>query len=236
MVFLSYSQYSNLTACCQTDSYKYRFLMEVFRGSGHEDGLRRATFPSSWKSSQKSRKKPMVSSLPCALCIMRNCRCVPHVRVRLPFSFCYRIVSAPAPLPLTGTEKILLHPPCGAMWASRPTKFYRWLAVGRGALTPPPYSAGSPTVAPHERQRRKMDRRYVIRSEKNHAPQTRGRRWQMRNRNSAGGFLNRRFKLSFWVLLGQRPKVPRAGARKYLYFTPPCSPLRNSKTALRRGT
>ena len=32
-----------------------------------EDGLRRATFPSSWKSSQKSRKKPKVSSLPCAL-------------------------------------------------------------------------------------------------------------------------------------------------------------------------
>ena len=32
-------------------------------------------------------------------------------------------------------------------------------------------------------------------------------------RNSVCGFLNRRFKLSFWVLLGQRPKVPRAGAR-----------------------
>ena len=28
-------------------------------------------------------------------------------------------------------------------------------------------------------------------------------------RHSVGGFLNRRFKLSFWVLLGQRPKVPR---------------------------
>ncbi len=25
----------------------------------------------------------------------------------------------------------------GAMWASRPTKFYRWLAVGRGDHTPP---------------------------------------------------------------------------------------------------
>ena len=31
--------------------------------------------------------------------------------------------------------------------------------------------------------------------------------------NSVRGFLNRRFKLSFWSLLGQRPKVTRAGAR-----------------------
>ncbi len=31
--------------------------------------------------------------------------------------------------------------------------------------------------------------------------------------DSVRGSLNRRFKLSFWVLLGQRPKVPRAGAR-----------------------
>ena len=37
----------------------------------------------------------MVSSFPCALCIMRNCRYVPHVRVEL-FSLCYRIVSAAA--------------------------------------------------------------------------------------------------------------------------------------------
>ena len=67
-----------------------------------EDGLRRATFPSSWKSSQKSRKKPMVSSLPCALCCVQDCDCVPHVYAILPFSFRKRIVSAPAPLPLTG--------------------------------------------------------------------------------------------------------------------------------------
>ena len=33
-------------------------------------------------------------------------------------------------------------------------------------------------------------------------------------RHSVGGFLNRRFKLSFWVLLGQRPKVPRARKRE----------------------
>ena len=64
--------------------------------------LRRPTFPSSWKSGQKSRKKPMVSSLPCALCCVQDCDCVPHVYAILPFSFRKRIVSAPAPLPLTG--------------------------------------------------------------------------------------------------------------------------------------
>ena len=65
-----------------------------------EDGLRRAAFPSSWKSSQKSRKKPMVSSLPCVLCIVQGRDCQPHVHRKCPFSLCYRIVSAPAPLPL----------------------------------------------------------------------------------------------------------------------------------------
>ena len=68
-----------------------------------EDGLRRATFPSSWKSSQKSRKKPMVSSLPCVLCIVQGRDCQPHVHRKCPFSLCYRIVSAPAPLPLVPT-------------------------------------------------------------------------------------------------------------------------------------
>ena len=62
--------------------------------------LRRPTFPSSWKSGQKSRKKPMVSSLPCALCITQNCKCIPRVCVRFSSSFRYRIVSASAPLPL----------------------------------------------------------------------------------------------------------------------------------------
>ena len=51
-----------------------------------EDGLRRATFPNSWKSSQKSRKKPMVSSLPCALRRVKNCNHLPHVHVKFPFS------------------------------------------------------------------------------------------------------------------------------------------------------
>ena len=51
-----------------------------------ENGLRRATFPSSWKSSQKSRKKPMASSLPCALRRVKNCNHLPHVHVKFPFS------------------------------------------------------------------------------------------------------------------------------------------------------
>ena len=42
-------------------------------------------------------------------------------------------------------------------------------------------------------------------------------------RHSVGGFLNRRFKLSFWVLLGQRPKVPRARKREI-------SPLRRCQS------
>ena len=65
--------------------------------------LRRPTFPSSWKSGQKSRKKPKVSSLPCALCTAETRFCVPHVRAKLPVSFRQRTVSATAPLPLTGS-------------------------------------------------------------------------------------------------------------------------------------
>ena len=76
-------------------------------------------------------------------------------------------------------------------------------------LMPTLNNALNSAVAPHERQRRKMDRRYVIRSEKNHAPRTRGRRWQIRNRNSVRGFLNRRFKWRFWLLLPPRAKVTR---------------------------
>ena len=70
-----------------------------------EDGLRRPTFPNSWKSGQKSRKKPMISSLPCVLYAVQNRDCIPHVRASLSFSFCHRIVSASAPLPLIPTSK-----------------------------------------------------------------------------------------------------------------------------------
>ena len=65
-----------------------------------EDGLRRPTFPNSWKSGQKSRKKPMVSSLPCALCCVQDYGCMPRVYTILSFSVCKRIVSASVPLPL----------------------------------------------------------------------------------------------------------------------------------------
>ena len=68
-----------------------------------ENGLRRPTFPSSWKSGQKSRKKPKVSSLPCALYCAGIRRIVPHVRANLPVSFRQRTVSATAPLPLMPT-------------------------------------------------------------------------------------------------------------------------------------
>ena len=36
--------------------------------------------------------------------------------------------------------------------------------------------------------------------------------------NSVRGFLNRRFKLSFWSLLGQRPKVTRSAEREIPYI------------------
>ena len=65
--------------------------------------LRRPTFPSSWKSGQKSRKKPKVSSLPCALYCAGIRRIVPHVHANLPVSFRQRTVSATAPLPLAGS-------------------------------------------------------------------------------------------------------------------------------------
>ena len=68
-----------------------------------ENGLRRPTFPSSWKSGQKSRKKPKVSSLPCALYCAGIRRIVPHVHANLPVSFRQRTVSATAPLPLAGS-------------------------------------------------------------------------------------------------------------------------------------
>ena len=55
---------------------------------------------------------------------------------------------------------------------------------------------------------------YVIRNETNRVPRTRGKRLQVCKMNSVRGFLNRRFKLSFWSLLGQRPKVTRARKRE----------------------
>ncbi len=76
-------------------------------------------------------------------------------------------------------------------------------------LTPAPNNAFASTAATHERQRRKkkvnashtaMTANFRKREIKGH---------KVTPQNSVRGFLNRRFKLSFWVLLGQRPKVPR---------------------------
>ena len=88
-------------------------------------GLRRVTFPNSWKSDQKNQKKPMVSSLPCALCIVQNCKCLPHVRARHFVSFHCRIDTAPAPLPLTGAPKELLRLSRGPTGSSAPTQCCR---------------------------------------------------------------------------------------------------------------
>ena len=148
----------------------------------------RPTFVNSDKSRQKHRKEPPVPSLPGALCRMRNCDTLPHVCVRFSFLFCYRIVSAPAPLP----------------------------------LIPITNNDFGSTVASHERQRRKkkIDSSFAAITNIYRERAVNGRIFI--TSDSAGGFLNRRFKLSFWSLLGQRPKVtrarrhgmsPRAGAR-----------------------
>ena len=76
---------------------------EEFRACERGDGLRRPTFPSSWKSGEKSRKKPKVSSLPCALWAVETRCCVPHVHGSFPISSRQRTASATAPLPLMPT-------------------------------------------------------------------------------------------------------------------------------------
>ena len=63
----------------------------------------RPTFANSGKSRQKRQKEPPVPSLPGALYNTQNCECVPRVCVRFSSSFRYRIVSAPASLPLMPT-------------------------------------------------------------------------------------------------------------------------------------
>ena len=63
----------------------------------------RPTFANSGKSRQKRQKEPPVPPLPGALYNTQNCECVPRVCVRFSSSFRYRIVSAPAPLPLMPT-------------------------------------------------------------------------------------------------------------------------------------
>ena len=84
---------------------EFRGSKGMFRGCERGDISRlrtRPTFGNSAKSRQKHRKKPKVSSLPCALCRGERLKCLPHVRVNLPVSFRQRTVSATAPLPLTG--------------------------------------------------------------------------------------------------------------------------------------
>ena len=144
--------------------------------------LRRPTFPNSWKSGQKSRKKPMVSSLPCALCIAQNCGCIPHVCVSFSFSFFYRIVSAPSPLPL-------MPAPNNALGST-----VRSISGGGARGKSMRHTTTTMTMF---RERAVKGRRFLT-------------------GDSAGGFLNRRFKWRFWVLLPPRAKVPRARKRETL--------------------
>ena len=95
--------------------------------------------------------------------------------------------------------------------------------VERGALTLPPYNDFLSTVALHERQRRKTNRRYVIRHDNDCVPRTRGKRWQIRNRNSVQEVQKPGFLAVFLVTFGTAAKsdpcpearnpFPRAGAR-----------------------
>ena len=131
-------------------------------------GLRRVTFSNSWKSDQKNQKKPMVSSLPCALCIVQNCKCLPHVRARRFVSFHCRIDTAPAPLPLTGAPKELLRLSRGPTGSSAPTQccrshFRRARCPHRAVV-----QRSISYRRSDERQRRKRNRRYVIHGDIHH--------------------------------------------------------------------
>ena len=75
----------------------------------------RPTFVNSDKSRQKHRKEPPVPSPPGALYSVRTCDCIPHVHEGFSFCLVKRIVSAPAPLPLNGTEKDVVRLSCGGV-------------------------------------------------------------------------------------------------------------------------
>ena len=73
---------------------------------------------------------------------------------------------------------------------------------------------------------------FVIRSDNSRSPQPRGKGSQIYNAKQRAGSLETcGFKLSFWVLLGLRPKVPRARKREI----PSRSQARNP-LSLRRET
>ena len=107
------------------------------------------------------------------------CGHIPHVRMRFPFSFCYRIVSAPVPLPLIIT-------PNNAS-VSTVEKM-----SGSGARGIDDSSYAAKTTVSCER---------VVYGVK------------LKTRHSVRGFLNRRFKWRFWLLLPPGAKVTRPGGR-----------------------
>ena len=93
--------------------------------------------------------------------------------------------------------------------------------VGRDAHIAPPYNAFLPTAALHERQRRKseVDSSYKTTTSMFCERVVDGRKFT--TQNSAGGFLNRRFKWCFCLLLSPRTKVGRSAERNILIPTIP---------------
>ena len=107
------------------------------------------------------------------------CGHIPHVRMRFSFSFCYRIVSAPVPLPL--------------IFSTVETEaLFGVMISGSGARGIDDSSYAAKTTVSCER---------VVYGVK------------LKTRHSVRGFLNRRFKWRFWLLLPPGAKVTRPGAR-----------------------
>jgi len=89
-------------------------------------------------------------------------------------------------------------------------------------LIPAPNNAFAPTAATHERERckKKVDASHTTMAADFREREIKGHK--VTPQNSVRGFLNRRFKLSFWVLLGQR-------RQKYLVPEETKSPINNSQ-------
>ena len=73
-------------------------------------------------------------------------------------------------------------------------------------LIPTPNNASVSTAVPHERQRRKKNVDASYKTITDMFCEREGKATKLKMRYSVRGFLNRRFKLSFWVLLGRGVK------------------------------
>ena len=138
----------------------------------------------------------MVSSLPCALCAVQNCNCLPHVRGN-------SLLSVPSSNRLCS---------CAAAADRNGEEIPASIARGDALITPPDNDP-FPAVDAHERQRR---RKKVNASSVTITTMSRERvanGGKLREKHSVRGFLNRRFKWRFWLLLPPRAKVTRPGGR-----------------------